>query len=612
MEQIPVTELDFYRIKENIKSHFADREEFSDWNFEGSGLNFLIDVLAYNTQINALNSHLAINESFLSSAQLRNNVVSQSKLLGYLPRSTIGASTTINIIVPAINTEDPELTITIERGHSFTASNQNGSYTFLVTEDKNSENYDPVTQSYTFNNVEIKEGTIREVLARFDGTESNQRFEMPDENIDLNTLKVYVQTPNGDEETPYERYDKLSNLDGNSLVYFVQESLNGTYEIYFGDGVIGNKPINGSIIKAEYFFSSGPEANQIGIFSNGTSFEGNPNVTIQTNGRSSGGALPESIESIRFNAPLSFVTQERAVTADDYKTLIRKNFANIQTISVWGGETEPVPKYGRVYICIKPTESDFLTDAQESQITEMLKEKNIVTVTPEFVNPDYTRLQIELFYKYNPRQTSRSLTDINRLVFNEVEKYNDDVLNQFDGVFRYSNFLRRIDSVDPGILNSFARIYLQKSFTPQIGQSNDYEIQFSGPLYVPSERESIIKSSTFNYRGLNANFRDEIVENSGIRNIFLYTYENGTYVKSNSPIGQLNSRAGTVNLNNFIPDTNTPIRIEALPNSYNVAAVRNQLIDIDLRRLTIDGEIDTIAVGGSSRSDNYNTIPRFK
>jgi hypothetical protein len=425
-------------------------------------------------------------------------------------------------------------------------------------------------------------------------------------------MKVYVQTPNGDEETPYERYDKLSNLDGDSLVYFVQESLNGTYEIYFGDGVIGNKPVNGSIVKIEYFFSSGPDANGIGIFRNSTAFEGNPSVTIQSNGRSSGGALPESIESIRFNAPLSFVTQERAVTADDYKTIIRKNFANIQTITVWGGEIEPVPKYGKVYICIKPTESDFLTEAQKTQILDVLKGKNIVTITPEFVNPDYTRLQIELFYKYNPRQTSRSLTQINELIFLEVENYNNDVLNQFDGVFRYSNFLRRIDAVDPGILNSFARVYLQKTFTPSIGGNSYQEIQFAGPLYIPSERESIITSSRFNVNGQTSYFKDEVRENSGTRDVYLYTNENGTFIKGSSPIGQLRSRDGLLILNNFVSDTLTPIKVTALPNSYNIAPLRNQLVDIDLNQLTIDGEIDTIAVSGSSRADKYNTIPRFK
>lgn len=611
MADIPITELEFSNIKQNIKNYFLNREEFGDWNFEGSGLNFLLDVLAYNTQINALNAHVALNEAFLDSAQLRNNVVAHSKLLGYIPRSTIGASTTVNLTVPAFG-ESPSLTIPILRGHKFTASNNGTSYTFVVTEDKNSENYDEVTQSYTFNDVEIKEGILKQTFYRNDNSQSNQRFEIPEINIDITTIKVYVQNPSGEEEVPYERYDKLSNLDGESQVYFIQESLNGTYEVYFGDNVIGKKPDNGSIIKIEYMYSSGAEANNILIFRNQTDFDGSPIVQVTANGRSSGGASPESIESIRFNAPLSFVTQERAVTADDYKTLIRKNFANIQTISVWGGETEPVPKYGKVYICIKPTESDFLTEAQKDQITEMLKGKNIVTITPEFVNPDYTRIRLEVFFKYNPRQTSRSLTEINELVRNEIANYNDDVLNQFDGVFRYSNLLRRIDTIDPGILNSFARVYLNKSFTPVFGGSNNYEIDFAGSLYVPSERESIITSSRFNYNGFSSYFRDEIAENSGFRNIYLYSYENGSFIKSKSPIGQLNSRSGTINLNNFIPDSTNPIKISALPNSYNIAPIRNQLIDIDLTELTIEGEIDTIAVGGSSRSDNYNTIPRFK
>lgn len=612
MSQIPITELEFSNIKQNIKNHFANRPEFGDWNFEGSGLNFLLDVLAYNTQINAINAHVSLNESFLTSSQLRNNVVAHSKLLGYIPRSTIGSSTTLNVVVPAIETENPFINLTLERGHQFRASNNNQSYFFLVTEDVNSDNYDSESRTYTFRNVEVKEGVLKQTFYRLNDKIPNQKFEIPERNVDITTLKVYVQSPNGDQETPYERYDQLSNLDGSSLVYFIQESLNGTYEVYFGDNVIGAEPENGSIIKLEYFYCSGPDANGIGTFRNQTDFSGNPIVTVTANGRSSGGALPESIESIRFNAPLSFVTQERAVTADDYKTIIRKNFANIQAISVWGGEIEPVPKYGKVYICIKPTESDFLTEAQKDQITETLKGKNIVTITPEFVNPDYTRLQIELFYKYNSRLTSRSLTDINELIFSEVDNYNNDVLNQFDGVFRYSNFLRRIDAVDPGVLNSFARVYLQKTFTPPIGGNSYQEIQFAGPLYVPSERESIITSSRFNVNGQTSYFKDEVRENSGTRDVYLYTNENGTFIKGSSPIGQLRSRDGLLILNNFVSDTLTPIKVTALPNSYNIAPLRNQLIDIDLDQLTIDGELDTIALSGSSRADKYNTIPRFK
>ena len=606
-----VTELDFDQIKDNIKNYLRAQGKYNDYDFEGSGMSILLDILAYNTHYNAMAAHFALNEAFLDSAQIRGNVVSHAKLLGYTPRSASAATAYVNITVNnPIGTPIPP-SITLPRGTKLISVIDGEEYGFVVVESI-TVLYDSANNRFFFENVPVKQGTLKTMTYRIDEYMPNQKFEIPDEDIDLSTMRVRIKA--NDNSTQYDIYTPfttLTSVGGDTKVYFYQENSAAKYEIYFGDGIIGAKPRSDNIVELEYVYTSAEDANGARTFDIVSEIEGNSDITVVTVSASAGGSVRENIESIRFNSPLSYITQNRAVTADDYRAIIVKEYGDIDAISVWGGEDANPPDYGKVFIAIKPKSAETLSDAEKSFIVEnILRQKNVVSITPFMVDPEYTYIKLETFFKYNPNLTDRKRAELQSLVSSVVSEYNDTELKQFDGVFRFSKLLRNIDASDPAILNSYMRVYMFKVITPSNTMNNSYDLEFASPIYTTSSDESVMESTSFLISGIAHYFADAKITGSTDRRIYMYKIVDGVRTTVSLDAGRIYTTEGRVVINNFRPDTTDPIQLTFSPNSNDLAPKRNQLLSIDMTQVTVNGEIDTIAVSGSAGTVNYKTTSR--
>lgn len=610
MAQFNVTELDFQKIKDSIKDHFKSQAKYNDWNFEGSGLSTLLDVLAYNTHYNALVAHFSLNESFLDSAQIRGNVISHAKLLGYIPRSVRSSSAKINITVTG-NSGSPSI-LTLERGTRFRTTIGNATYNFIVLDSVDASKNVAAGNTYTFSNVVVRQGVLKRMLYLVDNTIQNQKFVIPEDTVDTDTLRVRTKAnQDSDEYEVYTRFTTLAGIDSNSLVFFPQENASGKYEIYFGDGILGKKPTTNNIVEVEYLYSDGELANSARLFTPVDTIGGfaTSSISVTTVSISAGGAVRESIESVRYNAPLSYLSQNRAVTADDYKAIIQKEFGGIDSISVWGGENNTEPDFGKVYIAVKPAAAAALTAGEKEAVISTLKSKNIVSITPIILDPEYTYIKLDTFFKYNPNLTDRTKAELESLIRGKIVTYAETYLQRFDGVFRYSKLLAEIDSADPAILNSVARVTMYKDVTPKVGQTNYWDVTYSSPIYATSSNESVISSSIFKIGGVDHILGDVPKTNSTDRTVYLYRVIGGVKTRLNA-VGTVYASAGRVVANGVQPDTTTAVTIYALPNSFDLAPKRNQLLDISSVQSTVTGEIDTIALAGSSGAITYTTTPR--
>ena len=617
---LKVTELDFADIKENLKAFLKQQTEFNDYDFDGSGMSVLLDVLAYNTHYNAMNAHFALNEAFLDSAQIRGNVVTRAKLLGYVPRSILSPRATVTITVD-VSGESGTIptTLTLPRGTKLKTLIGGEEFQYVVLDNHTA----PLeSNKFIFSNITICEGSFREIKYRVDNDIENQKFQLSDDHADTSTLRVRVQE--NEESTAFDIYTKfesLSTVNEETKTYYLQQNSNEYFEIYFGDGVTGFKPTNNNIVTLDYVITKGDESNGAGDAVNSTTgfsavdnVGGFSTITILTNALSAGGVEEETSESIRFNAPLTFTSQNRAVTADDYAAIIKKSFANIDSISTWGGEDQDPPEYGRAYIAIKPLLSQTLTEDEKSEITGViLKGKNVVSITPEIVDPNFTNLELDVFFKYNPNLTDRSSTDLQTVVRDTIKDYNFNNLNKFDGVFRHSELLRKIDNSDPSILNSTVRPRMFQNITPVNNALNNFDLTFTSPFFQSGNSSTFVLNSTaFKINSEDCFFGDIPIAGSTTRQVIVYKKVAGANVTVIANAGTLDVPNGKITLNSFQPDTTDVIRLTLTPNSLDLAPKRDQLLTIDDTRVTITPEIDTIAVSGSTGSINYTTTSRFK
>lgn len=609
-----VSELDFATIKANLKTFLENQSTLNDYNFEGSAIDAVLDVFAYVTHYNAFNANLAINETFLDSAQLRESVVSHAKLLGYTPRSAFAPKAVVNITVnnpvDIINPDGSFKTITMNKGTQFTALINGTTYTFVTTKTLvTSRNADG---AYIFNNVELLQGKYETQEYVFD-KDTSEEFELTNGNAVTSSLEVNVQV--SETNTERETFTLASNLvdiESDTSAYFLNENRKGRYTVSFGDNIIGKRPNNGNLILLEYIVTDIEAANGANVFSLADTIQGNSDVSITTVTRASGGSAKEDIDSIKFNAPLSFVSQNRAVTPDDYKSIIQANFANISAIAVWGGEDNDPPDYGKVYISIAPKDSEALSDTDKEFIkTQYLKPKNVVSITPEIIDPAYTYVDLEVFFKYNPNISDLSADAISNKIRTTLQTYNNNELKRFDGVFRYSNILHEIDDTDAAIINSVMRVYMKKRFVPTLGVETKYEIIFSSPIYATNSNEQIISSTEFTYLNQQCTLRDKL-NDDGTRRIQIVTGTGQSQTILENDIGDVEEASGKITLNGFAPTAiiGTYIEITASPDSNDLAPKRNELLSILVDDARIQGEVDTMVTGGTSAGIDYTTTPR--
>ena len=623
--RLTVTEFDFDDVKSNLKIFLKSQTEFTDYDFEGSGMNILLDVLAYNTHYLGFNANMLANEMFLDSASLRSSVVSHAKTLGYEPTSATAPKALVDV---TLNTTGVA-TATMSAGTVFTSTVDEVDYQFVTIAD--------VTKSNTgagipFTNIDIYEGTYVTTRYTVDSSDVDQRFLLPDNRSDTSTLTVKVQTSSSDTTTTtYTKATDITQVSSTSSSYFLQEVESGKFEIYFGDGVVGKALSDDNIVILQYVVTNKAGANGASIFSNSGAIATVTDVSVSTVGSASGGAEPESISSIKYNAPLDYAAQGRCVTAEDYKLYAKKLFTNTESVQVWGGEhgsfdtslgVTDTAVYGKVYISIKSTTGNDLTTTEKNQLVTDLAPYTVASITPVIVDPETTYLILTIKFKYDSSATTSITADLETSVTNTLTTYNTDNLKQFGSMFRHSQLTGQIDDTDTAILSNVTNISIGKFFTPTITASTAYTLNFNNAFYNPHSGHNataggVIASTGFKISGDTTNVM--YFDDDGEDNLRLYYVVAGVRVYQDETAGTVTYSTGKISINGiYITDvsdvdgvTSTQIRVTATPNSKDIVPVRNQLLEIDFTNSTITGEVDTIATGDTGAGATYTTTSAY-
>ncbi len=616
------TNLDFDQIKESIKDYLRANSDFTGIDFEGSNFSVLIDTLAYNTYITAFNSNMVVNESFLDSATLRENVVSLARNIGYVPKSRSAAKASVTLITNVSGSSSP--TLTLKKGLVCVGNANDTSYTFSILEDiqraTNIENIDSTTRvSAIFENIEIYEGTFLEKKFIVDSS-LDQRFVLNNSFIDTSTIKVYVKkeadTGLG---TEYKLINNITNITGDSLVYLIQEVQDEKYEILFGDGLIGKKLETGEIITVNYLTTDGKDGNGANIFafsgnivdSNGTSVSPEP-FTIIANQSSQNGGDIESIDSVKYFAPRIYSAQNRAVTGRDYKSIVKTIYPDTESVSVVGGEELDPPKFGTVQISIKPKNGFLVSEFNKSRILSQLKQYSISGINQKIVDLKILYIETESFIYYNDSMVSTP-ENLKSKVINSITNYSKSTnLNKFGGRFRYSQVLRIIDNTDTSITSNITRVTIRRNLFTLLNQFAQYELCFGNQFHV-SEDGKNIKSTGFNISGesdvvylTDIPNKDKktgllsIVKNLSDGTIRVISKSAGTvdYIKGEINLGTINV-VSTVKPNNII-------EIQAFPESNDVVGLRDLYLNFDIAASEINMIKDVISSGDEISGTSFN------
>jgi flagellin-like hook-associated protein FlgL len=601
--RLNVSELDFREIRENLKTFLRSQDTLQDYDFEGSAISTIVDLLSYVTHYNAVNANLGINETFLDTAQFRGSVVGHARQLGFTPRSAAAAIAFLDITV-----NDPSDTdLTLPRGHRFKAKIGNETFNFVTDRDYN-------TETASFSNVKIFQGNFKTIEFDFD-TESSEKLVIPDADVDTSALRVEVfDSRTSSTSTVFNEIKELVDVKADSNVYFLAENPDGLFEISFGDGVIGTALQDGNLVRVEYLVTKKAAANGASVFSSIDAIEGNTDLSITVNQNASGGDEKESTESIRRNAPLSYASQNRVVVPQDYDAVVRENFPNLDSIKVWGGEDNDPPKYGKAFVSIKPKDALILTDEEkETVINDIIRPKSMLTVDTELVDPEFLFITLEVFFKFDPSLTNLTKTQLENKVVTAIETFDEEQLRKFDRVLRYSQLLSVIDNADPAVLNSFARVLVQKRFVPRLNVAQTYELEFSVDLFKSfGTRPVIFLSTEFTVDGLDDCRFTDVLNNDNTRRIQIVrgSAESPQVVVDNA--GTI--EGSKITLVNFQPERfeGSTIVIECIPNSYNVFGKRNTILTIDCGcpQFKVEGSVDTFATGAEYAGDTYEVAPK--
>ena len=606
-----VSDLDFDAIKSNLRAFLQDQTEFSDYNFEGSGFAVLLDTLAYNTHYLGFNANMLANEIYLDSADIRKNIVSLAKMLGYTPSSPRAPIANVDILL----NNATGASVTMNKGTTFTSTVDGIAYEFVTNQDVT---ITPADGVYRFSNVSLYEGTLVTYRYTVDSTDVDQKYIIPSVNADTSTLKVSVQNSAGDTTiSTYTLASGLKSLTDTSKAYFLQETDTGKFEVYFGDGVIGQNLSDGNIVILEYVVTNKTEANGASTFTLSGSIGGFTNVSVSTNSSAQGGAESESKESIRFNAPLQYTSQDRAVTTTDYETIVKSIYPNALSISAWGGEDDETPVYGVVKIAIKAASGSTLTNATKQNIVTSLKPYNVASVRPEIVDPETTSLLLTVNAKYDKKSTTKTADTLKSEIISTITNYNTNTLQKFDAVFRYSKLTGLIDDVDTSILSNITTVDMRKSFTPTLSSSTRYDVYFRNAIYNPhTGHEPILSSTGFTVAG---NSNEMFLDDDGLGNVRRYYLSSGIRTYANNTQGTIDYSTGQITINslnvssisNIRGASSSVIELTVTPSSNDVVPVRNQIIEIDVANSNITVEEDTFVGGSAEAGVGYTTTTSY-
>ena len=614
--KLEVSDFDFDSIKANLKTFLQSQTEFQDYNFEGSGFSILLDVLAYNTHYLGFNANMLANEMYLDSADIRKNIVSLAKMLNYTPSSVRSPVASIDIEV----NDATGSTLTMPKGTIFTTTVSGVGYQYLTNEDYT---ITPTNGVFNFSDVDIYEGTLVTFRYTVDNDDPDQKYIIQNANADTTTLKVSVQESSTNTTTNiYSLAGGFNSVTDTSKVYFLQEVDDGKFEVYFGDGVLGAAVSTGNIVILEYIVTNRDESNGASTFSLATTIGGFSDITITTNSVSQGGNAAESKESIRFNAPLGYATQNRAVTTSDYETIVKSIYPNALSVSAWGGEDDETPVYGTVKIAIKAASGSTLTTSTKASIVASLKPFNVASVRPVIVDPETTSVLITSNVKYDSRLTTKSAATLKSDVLNTITDYNTNTLQKFDGIFRYSKLLGLIDDTDTSIISNITTIKIKKTFTPTLSSSTKYNIYFRNSLYNPvsgynASQGGILESSGFKVSGDTTNIY--FLDDDGAGNVRRYRSSGGVRTYANNTQGTISYATGQITLNslnittveNIRGQASTVIELIVKPNSNDIVPVRDQIVEIDVENSNVTVEVDTFIGGSADAGVGYSTSTSY-
>ena len=615
--KLEISQLDFDGIKDNLKTFLSQQDEFVDYDFEGSGMNILLDVLAYNTHYLGYNANMLANEMYLDSADQRASVVSLAKQVGYTPRSAVSAKATIDLVVNNASGSS----ITMSRGTKFSATVDETNYNFVNNADVS---ISPVDGVYKFSSLDLFEGTYLNFKYTANTSDTEQRFIIPNDNVDTNTLTVKVQNSASDSTTnTYTLAQGITGLDSSSKVYFLQEVENGRFEVYFGDGVLGQAIADGNIVILDYITCNRDEANGATTFTLAGNVGGFTDVTITTLNNANGGDAPETIKSIKFNAPRDYTSQDRAVTADDYKVLVKSLYANAQSVQVYGGEDAATPDYGKVYISIKAKSGSNLTELTKDSIVKSLKSFAVASVTPVIIDPETTFITLTTVFKFDSSLTTKDVSTLQTNVLNAVSSYNTSTLEDFTGMFRYSEVLKIIDDADSSILSNITKVNMYKFITPTLNSALKYTVSFNNAFYNPhsghnSSGGGIVSSTGFKISN-DSSTNEHFLDDDGAGNIRVYYLSGTTRIYTSTSFGTVDYTTGEIiltsanitSISNVDGTASTRVRITVVPDSNVVVPVRNQVLSIDTANSSFTGDVDEIESGSSQAGTGYTTTSSY-
>lgn len=571
---ISVVSLDFVTLRNSLKTYLQSQDRFRDYDFEGSNIAVLLDLLAYNSFHNAFYLNMLASEMFLDSAIMRDSIISHSKELGYTPRSNLSSRANVNI---SITTSDGTKGLVIPQYTSFTGRIGSNTYTF-------STNTATIAISNTnvivAENVDIYEGFIHNDQFVKDSTNTAQKFILSNPDIDTSSLAVTVVEDGGSNSFSYQQTYSLFDLTSNSQIFFVQGAFSGKYELIFGDNVNGRSPKDGAVIIATYRISTGDFPNGISSFSADGSISDQSNVAITINESSSGGAFAESTESIRFNAPRHFTTQERCVTADDYEVLLLEEFPEILDVSAVGGETLDPPQFGKVSITVALDSITGLPESKKKQFYDFLAPRSPLSVTPIFNEADYLYVGVDSTVNYNFNATSVDPSYIETVVYNQLSSYNTAAINGFKKTLRYSQLVRVIDLADASIVSNSTDLKMIKRITPTLNLGKNYSFSFNQEL--AKNIDNIITSDVFVYQNQSVKLMDD---GSGVINLV------STAGAILFPLGTVNYTTGQVSLTNLtvdlLPSGYEYLQVFAVSKSKDISSIQNVILRIDLNNANI-------------------------
>jgi hypothetical protein len=612
--KLQVSELDYSSIKSNLIAFLKSQSEFSNFDFAGSGLDVIMDLLSYNTYYNSFYLNMLANEMFLDTAELRNSVVQKAKQLGYTPRSVQGTKAIVTLeIVPS----DSSTTMIVEKNKRFATTINEQKYIFTTA-----NSYAGIlddTGKFTIDDVQLNQGIRLTHKYKVDYNNKEQQFILPNTNTDITTLSVIVKAdPVSTETHTYQRISDTVKVTPTSNVYFLYETFENKFEVQFGDNKVGYRPADGSQVILAANISDGTATNKAAVFRAVDAIGGYSNVSIVTTTAGYGGAGRESIAEIKYNAPKLYETQNRCVTLNDYKRIVEKEWVNAESVTCWGGEQNDPPRYGKAYIAVKPKSGLFLTTKDKEVIKkEILATKNMVSVTPEIVAPDYLYIAIIANVRYDPNKTVQSPQEIGERIVSTCIDYNTQELGKFDLRFRYSRLTTLIDNSDPAVLNNQTTVLLFKRLVVELGQAFNYSQNFSNQIKFPYiGYKGALSSSKFEYINENTNVLEQntlLNDADGI--IMVVKEEAGAVAIVNSNVGTIDYETGKMTLVGFIPNSvhpvvnNNTIEIYVETNVQDVTPIREQVIIINRKDVIVNMIVDTAQSTGDFAQATVNETP---